>query len=433
MKLNRILIVLLAAAFGLFMGISFPLKLVTPKLTCASSAWSFGDAIGNSTIGIRFLAALGNNSASTMEGTLTLIPNTTSEDSPTRKYLLVLTVGYSEKANVNATVHKQYTKQFSDNFDVMLFHYDGRTTEWDEFEWSKQAIHVSARKQAKWWYAKRFMHPNIVAPYEYIFVWDQDLGVETFEAEEYLKIVKKHGLEISQPGLDITRGAKTYDINVRRNGTEIHKTTLGPTGKCTDVHQRPCSGFVEVMAPVFTREAWTCVWHMIQNDLVHGWGLDWNFWRCVDEPEEQIGIVDAQYVAHHIGFTLGSQGNSRVEDSRGKVRARASHEFGMFKFRLSKADMAQAAALLATKQLDAVGGDGQHETLDLRADVLLGVRVLLQWNGAALNSIAFAAQSVRHQRDAALQRALLPGQPLEVPSLMELCCWCVELCFACNF
>ncbi|GJN16485.1 hypothetical protein PR202_gb03482 [Eleusine coracana subsp. coracana] len=355
------------------------------KLTCASSAWSFGDAIGNSTIGIRFLAALGNNSASTMEGTLTLIPNTTSEkivivpskpkgserlppniiagesdlhlrrlwgnpreDSPTRKYLLVLTVGYSEKANVNATVHK-----FSDNFDVMLFHYDGRTTEWDEFEWSKQAIHVSARKQAKWWYAKRFMHPNIVAPYEYIFVWDQDLGVETFEAEEYLKIVKKHGLEISQPGLDITRGAKTYDINVRRNGTEIHKTTLGPTGKCTDVHQRPCSGFVEVMAPVFTREAWTCVWHMIQNDLVHGWGLDWNFWRCVDEPEEQIGIVDAQYVAHHIGFTLGSQGNSRVEDSRGKVRARASHEFGMFKFRLSKADMAQAAALLATKVADA--------------------------------------------------------------------------------
>jgi hypothetical protein len=36
------------------------------------------------------------------------------------------------------------------------------------------------------------------------------------------------------------------------------------------------------MAPVFTKEAWTCVWHMIQNDLVHGWGLDWNFWRCAD-------------------------------------------------------------------------------------------------------------------------------------------------------
>jgi len=34
------------------------------------------------------------------------------------------------------------------------------------------------------WYAKRFLHPDIVAPYEYIFMWDEDLGVENFNAEE---------------------------------------------------------------------------------------------------------------------------------------------------------------------------------------------------------------------------------------------------------
>lgn len=34
------------------------------------------------------------------------------------------------------------------------------------------------------WYAKRFLHPDIVAPYEYIFIWDEDLGVEDFNAEE---------------------------------------------------------------------------------------------------------------------------------------------------------------------------------------------------------------------------------------------------------
>ncbi|RWW88848.1 hypothetical protein BHE74_00002264 [Ensete ventricosum] len=73
---------------------------------------------------------------------------------------------------------------FSENFTILLFHYDGRTTEWDEFEWSKRAIHVSARKQTKWWYAKRFLHPDIVARYEYIFIWDEDLGLEHFDAEE---------------------------------------------------------------------------------------------------------------------------------------------------------------------------------------------------------------------------------------------------------
>jgi hypothetical protein len=34
------------------------------------------------------------------------------------------------------------------------------------------------------WYAKRFLHPDIVAPYDYIFIWDEYLGVEHFNAEE---------------------------------------------------------------------------------------------------------------------------------------------------------------------------------------------------------------------------------------------------------
>lgn len=69
--------------------------------------------------------------------------------------------------------------------------------------------------------------------------------------------------------------------------------------------------FVEIMAPVFSRDAWRCVWHMtqvykilsfrfklvqvlslqatmknfyllLQNDLVHGWGLDFALRRCVE-------------------------------------------------------------------------------------------------------------------------------------------------------
>lgn len=32
------------------------------------------------------------------------------------------------------------------------------------------------------WFAKRFLHPDIVASYEYIFLWDEDLGVEYFDA-----------------------------------------------------------------------------------------------------------------------------------------------------------------------------------------------------------------------------------------------------------
>lgn len=95
------------------------------------------------------------------------------------KYLAAFAVGYNQKNMVDAAV-----KKFSDNFTILLFHYDGLTSEWDEFEWSKKAIHVSASQQTKWWFAKRFMHPDIVAPYEYIFLWDEDFGVAHFDAEE---------------------------------------------------------------------------------------------------------------------------------------------------------------------------------------------------------------------------------------------------------
>ncbi|GJV03151.1 hypothetical protein Tco_1336720, partial [Tanacetum coccineum] len=86
-----------------------------------------------------------------------------------------------------------YCFQLSENLTLILFHYDGRTSEWSEFEWSKRAIHITAHKQSKWWYAKRFLHPYIMAPYDYIFIWDEDLGLDDFEAEKYIELMKKHG------------------------------------------------------------------------------------------------------------------------------------------------------------------------------------------------------------------------------------------------
>lgn len=128
--------------------------------------------------------------------------------------------------------------------------------------------------------------------------------------------------------------------------------------------------FVEIMAPVFSRDAWRCVWHMIQvynilsfrfklmqvlsfqatmknfylllqNDLVHGWGLDFALRRCVEvrtnffffslclssllfvivirsstvffawtQPaHEKIGVVDAQWIVHQGVPSLGNQVN----------------------------------------------------------------------------------------------------------------------------
>ncbi|KZV47192.1 hypothetical protein F511_05243 [Dorcoceras hygrometricum] len=254
------------------------------------------------------------------------------------KYLVTFTVGLNQKNNIDAAV-----KKFSEDFQILLFHYDGKASEWDQFEWSRDAIHVSVRKQTKWWYAKRFLQPDVVAAYDYIFIWDEDLGVEHFNAEKYIELVKKHGLEISQPGLEPNNGL-TWQMTKRRGDGEVHN-------------------FVEIMAPVFSRKAWRCVWHMIQNDLVHGWGLDFALRRCVEvsvsssrmrtphpkfpksmvactiPSHEKIGVVDAQWIVHQTIPSLGSQGKS----DHGKapwlgVRERCKKEWALFQDRLANAE-----------------------------------------------------------------------------------------------
>ncbi|KAL7232663.1 hypothetical protein ACSBR2_010637 [Camellia fascicularis] len=257
-----------------------------------------------------------------------------SEDLVLRpKYLVTFTVGYDQRNNIDAAV-----KKFSENFTILLFHYDGRTSEWEEFEWSKRAIHVSVRKQTKWWYAKRFLHPDIVAPYDYIFIWDEDLGLEHFDAEEYIKLVRKHGLEISQPGLEPSSGF-TWQMTRKKEDTEVHKETEERPGWCADPHLPPCAAFVEIMAPVFSRGAWRCAWHMMQNDLVHGWGLDFALRKCVEPAHEKIGVVDSQWIVHQTVPSLGNQG--RAENGKAPwegVRERCRREWSMFQDRMIAAE-----------------------------------------------------------------------------------------------
>jgi len=252
-----------------------------------------------------------------------------------QKYLVTFTVGYGQKDNVDAAV-----KKFSGNFTILLFHYDGRTTEWDEFEWSKRAIHVSVAKQTKWWYAKRFLHPDIVAAYDYIFIWDEDLGVEHFNAEEYIRLVRKHGLEISQPGLE-PRNGLVWQMTKRRGDREVHKETEEKPGRCNNPLMPPCAAFIEIMAPVFSRDAWRCVWHLIQNDLVHGWGLDFSLQKCVEPAHEKIGVVDAQWIVHQTFPTLGNQGQAENGKAPWQgVRERCRREWSIFSNRLLNAEEA---------------------------------------------------------------------------------------------
>ncbi|CAN1236110.1 hypothetical protein LINGRAPRIM_LOCUS1640 [Linum grandiflorum] len=211
-----------------------------------------------------------------------------------RQNLFAAAVGIQQKD----LVHKMVTKFLSSDFTVMLFHYDGAVDEWSEFSWSSSVVHVSALNQTKWWFAKRFMHPDIVAEYDYIFLWDEDI--------------------------------------------RMYKA-----GSCDgSSNAPPCTGWVEMMTPVFSRNAWRCVWYMIQNDLIHAWGLDYRLGYCAQgDRTKNIGVVDAEYVTHYGRPTLGGGGDSPAGqqrdphelDPRIEVRRQSYNEYKVFKRRWAKA------------------------------------------------------------------------------------------------
>ncbi|CAN1236115.1 hypothetical protein LINGRAPRIM_LOCUS1640 [Linum grandiflorum] len=240
-----------------------------------------------------------------------------------RQNLFAAAVGIQQKD----LVHKMVTKFLSSDFTVMLFHYDGAVDEWSEFSWSSSVVHVSALNQTKWWFAKRFMHPDIVAEYDYIFLWDEDIGVDHFDPTRYISIVASEGLEISQPALEIGKSEIHQQITARANSHRVHR-------------------WVEMMTPVFSRNAWRCVWYMIQNDLIHAWGLDYRLGYCAQgDRTKNIGVVDAEYVTHYGRPTLGGGGANkvviimmflRVSFDCG-VRRQSYNEYKVFKRRWAKA------------------------------------------------------------------------------------------------
>lgn len=257
--------------------------------------------------------------------------------------LLAIAVGIKQKEIVNQIVEKFLAK----GFVVMLFHYDGVVDEWHDLRWSSRVIHVSAVDQTKWWFAKRFLHPDIAAEYDYIFLWDEDLGVENFDPERYLSIVKDEGLEISQPALDPVKSEIHHPLTARRRNSKAHRRfyKFKGSGRCDgNSTSPPCIGWVEMMAPVFSRAAWRCAWYMVQNDLIHAWGLDMQLGYCAQgDRTKTVGVVDSEYIVHLGVPTLGVSDSNKEPsgvqraNNRTEVRRQSGLEMQIFKERWNDA------------------------------------------------------------------------------------------------
>uniref|UniRef100_A0A9I9CZ92 Uncharacterized protein n=1 Tax=Cucumis melo TaxID=3656 RepID=A0A9I9CZ92_CUCME len=195
-----------------------------------------------------------------------------SEDLTTKpQYLVAFTVGYNQRYNIDRAVRK-----FSDNFVILLFHYDGRTSEWDEFEWSKRAIHT--------------------------LDWIILMQTSEFATLRIDKLVRKYGLEISQPGLQPSKGL-TWRMTRRRDGSEVHKMMILAVS---------FTYFTEPPPEIRTKDQdgaliLFCLPVLL---LLRSW-LQFSRERHGVPAHEKIGVIDAQWIVHQGLPSLGSQGESQ--------------------------------------------------------------------------------------------------------------------------
>ncbi|KAL6639416.1 hypothetical protein ACP70R_023146 [Stipagrostis hirtigluma subsp. patula] len=164
------------------------------------------------------------------------------------------------------------------------------------------------------------------------------LLLTAFNPARYLDVVRREGLEVSQSALDrrseihhaiTTRKLiPTKDVHRRALDTRCHADSTGP----------PCVGWVEMMVPVFSRAAWSCTWKMIQNDLIHGWGIDYKLGYCAQgDRARNVGVVDTEYVLHRGDPMLSDGDKAAPSKSRGAVRWRSNKEMKMFNSRWEEA------------------------------------------------------------------------------------------------
>nr|CAN78854.1 hypothetical protein VITISV_018472 [Vitis vinifera] len=202
--------------------------------------------------------------------------------------------------------------------------------------------------------------PTKTAFFAWEATWGKILTLDRLQRRGYLDIMKSEGLEISQPALDPNSTDIHHRITIRKRMKKVHRRVWDLRGsvKCSNISEGPpCTGFVEGMAPVFSRSAWRCTWHLIQNDLVHGWGMDMKLGYCAQgDRSKKVGVIDSEFIVHQGIQTLGGgspsakkvskdtfldetvkrQGAPAV-DTRSEIRRQSTWELHVFRDRWDKA------------------------------------------------------------------------------------------------
>ena len=192
--------------------------------------------------------------------------------------LLAIPVGAQGKDNLR----QMLTRFPKETYDVLVFGYDETQFSEPEFDRCK----IIRERGFHTHFFKQYLTPAHCADYEFIFPWMDDIELGTFDPSVFIDVMLRNGLELAQPAL-MEGSIVSHDIT-RQSRESVGRRT----------------NFVELMAQVFHRDAWSRYWHVMSDDSVqnpYGWGYDFMAGQLA--RIDRMGIIDSQTVKHTRRFS----------------------------------------------------------------------------------------------------------------------------------
>ena len=221
-----------------------------------------------------------------------------------RRNLVVLRAG-------DASLHEGWLQEPARDFDLFVSYYGNAAG-----RHRGSADHYEMRRGPKWPGIDGLLHDygTILGHYDAFWFPDDDLETSGAVIDRMFAFFHAFRLCLAQPAL--TRDSyHTWDTLLQEPGCHIRY-----------------SGFVEVMAPIFSRDA-LAVCRPTFSESRSGWGLDW-LWPtlCRQAGLGPIGVIDATPVRHTRPVGGELYRNHPELDPRGEAR-RLLRKYGIAEVR----------------------------------------------------------------------------------------------------
>ena len=142
------------------------------------------------------------------------------------------------------------------------------------------------QRGSKWQLVINHIKPELVAKYDYLCLWDDDLAAMDFDLQRFVKIMAANRLDMAQPAI-----LSPHPLSHQITGVHpLEAPVLTSTGIEMDVVGR-LTNFVEIMVPFFSREGWSEFSSYVDPANLSGYGYDYI-------PLGRKGIIDVMPVIH---------------------------------------------------------------------------------------------------------------------------------------